>query len=55
MCARACVPERVGVCMHVALLIQHASGMHHIVTSFMAPLAPPYISTLYHKRHDFLK
>ena len=39
--------------VHVALLIQHATRLHHIVTSFVAPLAPPYISTLSHKRHDF--
>ena len=39
----------------VALLIQHATRMCHIVTSFVAPLAPPYFSTLSHKRHDFRK
>ena len=27
--------------------------MHHIVTSIVAPLVPPYFSTLSHKRHDF--
>ena len=37
----------------VALLIQHATRMRHVVTSFVAPLAPPYFSTLSHKRHDF--
>ena len=30
-------------------------GMRHVVTSFVAPLAPPYFSTLSHKRHDFRK
>ena len=29
-------------CVHVALLIQHATRMRHIVTSFVAPLVPPY-------------
>jgi hypothetical protein len=41
--------------MRVALLIRHATYMHHIVTSFVAPLAPPHFSTLSHKWHDFLK
>ena len=54
-----CVHVRVCVCVcararvYVALLIQHATRMCHIVTSFVAPLAPPYFSTLSHKRHDF--
>ena len=54
VCARA----RVGVCMrmrHVILLIQHATRMGQIVTSFLASLALPRFSTLSHKRHDFLK
>jgi hypothetical protein len=42
-------------CASVALLIQHAIRMRHIVTSFVTPLAPPYFSTLSHKRHDFRK
>ena len=38
MYARVRVPERVGVCMrvHVVLLIQHATPMRNIVTSFVA-------------------
>ena len=46
---------RVGdrACARVALLIQHATRMRHIVTSFVAPLAAPYFSTLSHTRHDF--
>ena len=39
----------------VALLIQHVTRMRHIVTSFVASLAPPNFSTLPHKRHDFRK
>jgi hypothetical protein len=35
-------------CAYVALLIQHATRIRHIVTSFVAPLAPPYFSTLSH-------
>ena len=42
-------------CAHVALLIQHATRMRHIVSSFLASVAPPYFSTLSHKRHDFRK
>jgi hypothetical protein len=51
LCVHTCVrvPKRVCVCMHVALLIQHATCMHHILTSFVAPLAPPYFLTLSQK------
>ena len=31
----------------VALLIQHACPMRHIVTSFEAPLPPPFLSTCF--------
>ena len=60
MRANACVrmPGRVGVacaCVHVALLIQNPTRMRHIVTSFVAPLLPPYFSTLSHARRDFLE
>ena len=39
--AWACVCAYV----HIALLIKHSTRMHHIVTSFVAPLSPPYFST----------
>ena len=63
VCARARafvrVLGRVGVYMsvvvHVALFIEHATRTRYIVTSFVAPLASPYFSTLSHKRHDFRK
>jgi hypothetical protein len=49
----------VGVCvcayMHIALLIQHATLMRHVVMSFAAPRRPPHFSTLSHKRYDFRK
>jgi hypothetical protein len=45
----------VHACMHVALLIQHATHMRHTVTSFVAPLAPPYFLTLFHKWNNFRK
>ena len=41
--------------LHVVFLIQHATRMRHIVTSFVASLAAPHFSTLSHKRHDFRK
>jgi hypothetical protein len=46
---------RVGMNVSVALLNQHATCMHHIVPSFVAPLPPPHFSTLSHKWHDFWK
>ena len=42
------------MCACVRVLIQHVARMRHIVTS-VASLAPPYFSTLPHKRHDFRK
>jgi hypothetical protein len=57
--ARACVfPEALAYscpCAHVALLIQQATLMFDIVTSFVVALAPPAFSTLSHTRHDFGK
>jgi hypothetical protein len=58
--ARACmcVPGYVDMCMlvmRVALLIQHSTRMCHIVTSFVAFLAPRYFSKSSHKRHDLRK
>jgi hypothetical protein len=40
---------------HTALLMQHATRMRHIVTSFEAPRSPLYFLTLSHKRCDFRK
>jgi hypothetical protein len=53
--ARVRAYARVRACVHVALLVQHSTRMRHILTSFVAPLAPPHFSTLSHKRHDFRK
>ena len=57
LCVRACVRAWACgfTCARVALHIQHATHMRHVVTSFVAFLAPPYFSTLFHKRHDFRK
>jgi hypothetical protein len=51
------VPGSVGVFkrLHVSFRIQHAKRMRHIVTSLVAPLAPPYFLTLSHKQRDFRK
>jgi hypothetical protein len=37
------------VCVRVALLIEHARRMRHIIKSFVASLAPLRFSTLSHK------
>ena len=40
-------------CVSVALVIQHAKRVRTIVLSFMACLALPYFSTLFHKVQYF--
>jgi hypothetical protein len=60
-CVRACVHlsnrarGRVHAHKHVALIIQHAKRIRHIVTSFVASSSPPYYSALSHKWCDFRK
>jgi hypothetical protein len=44
-----------GACIRVALFIQHAVFVHHIVTPFVVFLAPSRFSTLLHEQHDFQK
>jgi hypothetical protein len=55
-CVRACGYPDVwtSACayVHIALPMQHATRMSHIVMSFVAP---QYFSTLSHKRCDFQK
>ena len=53
--ARGCVSVRKCACSRVALLIQHAKHMRHIVWSSVASLGPTYFSILFHKRNDFRK
>ena len=60
-----CMSKRAFACVHwfpsawacacVALLIQHATRMRHIVVSPVTSLAPPHFSTLPDKGHDFRK
>jgi hypothetical protein len=54
VCVGGGVPERVGLCMCVRAC-NLARRMRHIVTSYVAPLAPAGFSTLSHKRRDFRK
>ena len=57
-CMRVCVrvPGSVGVCMRVrecSLTYPVCMAYGPTVSSFVAPIAPPYFWTLSHKRHDF--
>jgi hypothetical protein len=40
-------------CVFVALVIQHAISMHHIILSSVVCPAVPYLPTLSHKWQDF--
>jgi hypothetical protein len=40
-------------CVSVALLIQHAKSILHIILSSVADMTVKYAITLYHKQHDF--
>jgi hypothetical protein len=59
LCARTCIyPSKCAYACaraRIALLIQHVTHISHTVTSFVASLAPPDLSTLSHKRHNFRK
>jgi hypothetical protein len=52
---RLCAQAYGRVHVRVAFVIHHATCMHHIISSFVASLAPTNFSTLSHKRHDFRK
>ena len=41
--------------MYVALVMQHAERMLHVILSSVACLAAPPFSTLTHKKNDFRK
>jgi len=42
-------------CVYVALDTQHAMYMRCIILSTVACVVLPYLSTLFHKRHDFME
>jgi hypothetical protein len=42
-------------CVSVALRIRHAMSMRHLTLSFVASLAVPDFTSLFHKGYDFLK
>jgi hypothetical protein len=50
-----CVCVCVCGCGCVALVVKNAVRMRSIILPSVACLAPPYFSTLSHKRHDFRK
>jgi hypothetical protein len=56
---RACESPTAWACasayVHIALLIQHATRMRHIVGPLMASRSPLYFPTISHKRCDFRK
>jgi hypothetical protein len=58
-CNHCCCGKAVTVtyseCVTVALVIQHAKRMHHVIFSSVASLVLQHFSTLSHKRHDFRK
>ena len=61
VCARGCVRACPGAwscaCAraHVAVLIQRATRMRHVVLSFVATLATQQFATLSYERRDFQK
>ena len=41
------------MCASLAVVIRHKKRMRRLLLSFVTSLAPPYFSTLFHKRHNF--
>jgi len=56
---RCCHGKAISVaysqCVSLALLIQRAKRMRHMILSFVAYSAVQYFLTLLHKRHEFRK
>jgi len=54
-CCGKAVPITYSECVSVALVIQHAVCIYHIILPSVACLAVPFISTLSHKQYSFQK
>jgi hypothetical protein len=58
-CNQCCRGKAISItyseCVSVALIMEHAICMGHIILSSVVHLAPPYFSTLPHKLHHFWK
>jgi hypothetical protein len=52
-CLGKAISIKYSECMSVALVIQDAKRMRHIILSSATCLVLRYFSALYHKRHDF--
>jgi len=59
LCNHCCSGKTISitqpVCLFVALFIQYAMRMHHIILPSVACHSVQYSCTLFHKRQDFRK